>query len=270
MLAFDTKLTVVKPRIAICMTLEQRPEDALALACAGNGCACVDFRLDAHALGSTSVAMDRLRATAEAVDVRFHYPLGPLDLSHGDPHEAERALASTLEACDVAESSDVHYLTVHLGLQHEVPAARLTAAVDRLAGLVDYGRARGVTVCLENLRWGLTSEPDAFIELVRRSGASVTFDVGHAASSAAALSGYAAADFARLVRDHVRSAHVYEREDPHHIAPESLDNIGPALEVLLESECDWWVVELFDAQEIRRTKDMLEAFVAERTGGERT
>lgn len=261
--ASEVKLAGVKPRIAVCTTLGQAAEDTLALACGASGCTAVEFRLDARALGAAPAAVNSLRlgATTEAVEVRFHYPLGPLDLSHGDPHEANRALASMREACDLAAKCHVRYLTVHLGLPRGAPATRVSSAVDRLAALVDHGRTRDVTVCLENLRWGLTSEPDAFLDLVCRSGAAVTFDVGHASSSDAAKNGYSAARFARLVSEHVRNAHVYEREDPHHIAPDSLDNIASALEVLLETACDWWVVELFDADEIRRTMQLLGTFM---------
>jgi sugar phosphate isomerase/epimerase len=102
---------------------------------------------------------------------------------------------------------------------------------------VGVGRDVGVTVAVENLRWGPTSDPEAFLDLVDGSGARVTFDVGHAASSDAAARGYTAAHFARDLGGRIVGAHVYGRENERHHPPASLEEISDVLEALLETGC---------------------------------
>jgi sugar phosphate isomerase/epimerase len=134
---------------------------------------------------------------------------------------------------------------------------------ERLRELVERGHEVGVTVCLENLRWGLTSEPSHFIELVEAAGSAITLDVGHAVSSETARAGTTTgAEFARMLAPRIVGAHVYDREDPHHIAPTDLDRIGDTLKVLLEeTPCKWWVIELFSAEDIRPTRELLLDFL---------
>ena len=123
-----------------------------------------------------------------------------------------------------------------------------------------------MTICLENLRWGLTSEPAHFIELVEAADTAVTLDVGHAVSSETAHAGATTgAEFARMLAPRIVGAHVYDREDPHHIAPTDLERIGDTLSVLLdETACRWWVIELFSADEIRPTRELLLEFLRTR------
>jgi hypothetical protein len=90
--------------------------------------------------------------------------------------------------------------------------------------------------------------------------------VGHAVSSETAHAGITTgAEYARLLAPRIVGAHVYDREDPHHIAPTNLDRIGDTLRVLLgETTCRWWVIELFSDAEIRSTRELLLSMLAER------
>jgi hypothetical protein len=65
-----------------------------------------------------------------------------------------------------------------------------------------------------------------------------------------------------MVAPYVRNAHVYEREEGSHIAPLDLVALTAPLDVLLdETHCDWWVVELHNVEDARRTRAMLAEFL---------
>ncbi len=236
----------------------------------GNGYRGVDWHLyspapDTSLTGDDRTALVGLREAG--LEVRFH--LSPdVDVAHGDPAVAGRALARLQHGLDIAAAFGGRYATVHLASNGHSPAELSWAhAVGHLSALVEHGRERGVTVCLENLRTGWTSDPARFVELVERSGAMVTFDVGHANSDTPA--GADAAFLAR-VAGRVVNAHVYEheRDGIGHTAPRDLHVINPLLERLLYTACDWWLIELEDRAAVERTRTLLQPVLYKTTTSE--
>jgi sugar phosphate isomerase/epimerase len=217
---------------------------------------------------------DRLalrRLPDAGLEVRFH--LSPeVEMAHADPAIAVQAVGNLQRGLDVAARYARHptgeasvdastYATVHLACNESPPEALdWETAVRNLSVLVEYGQERGVTVCLENLRTGWTSDPDLFVQLVDQSGARVTFDLGHANSSAFAAQRLG---FLERVASRVVNAHVYEveRVGVGHIAPIDLRVIGPLLESLLHTGCDWWLIELADQEAVERTQALLLAYL---------
>jgi sugar phosphate isomerase/epimerase len=203
------------------------------------------------------------------LELRYHFPLGRYEIADLDEGSADEALTQFLVAVDIVAKCGGKYLTVHAALHsgaHDYPVFARTK--ERLRQLVEFGHELDVTVCLENLRWGLTSEPEHFVELVEFADAAVTFDVGHGVSSETAHSGrMTGEEYARLLAPRIVGAHIYDREDPHHIAPTDLARIGDTLQVLQrETSCRWWVIELFSAEEIRSTRQLLLSFLGEERG----
>ncbi len=154
------------------------------------------------------------------------------------------------------------YATVHIGLGIPVRDLNWKRAKHNLRELVRFGRNLGVTVCLENLKNGWTSEPDRFMELIEESEAKVTFDIGHAFSSPYTNNGGASCpEFIRMVAPKIVNAHIYEAEDPGHLPPQNLEIISPALEELLQTRCDWWVIELGEEHMVKHTRKLLNSFL---------
>jgi sugar phosphate isomerase/epimerase len=253
----------MQTKIAITSRLAGEPDGVLGIACDPEGSRAVDFRIESDDLAGVLPAATELHRSAGCeLEVRYHYPLrGREELSSADAVAANAALAEMRLVCDQLGALGARYLTVHLPLLGDAAAGQVANAKSRFAEVVGYGRERGITVCLENLRWGLTSDPEVFLDLADGAGAAVTLDVGHAASSDLAARGFTAEQFVRAAGARIRNAHVYEREDPHHIAPVTLDNVAAALGALLETRCEWWVVELFDAAEVRSTRSLLREFL---------
>jgi sugar phosphate isomerase/epimerase len=256
------------PRIAICAHATPTLPEAVSLAGEVAGPICIEYSFDPSNLAIAQRDSEAIRRLAERdVELRYHFPLGRFELANLDEDSATEALGQFLSAVDIVSRSGGRYLTVHAALHggaHEYPVFERTK--DRLRELVEHGNEVGVTVCLENLRWGLTSEPEHFVDLVEAADSAVTLDVGHAVSSETARAGITTgAEYARLLAPRIVGAHVYDREDPHHIAPTNLDRIGDTLRVLLgETTCRWWVIELFSDAEIRSTRELLLSMLAER------
>jgi sugar phosphate isomerase/epimerase len=197
-------------------------------------------------------------ATAEAL--RYHLPFHACDVCAPSLPAARDALSRTAAVIRSLSPGDV--ITIHAPVRdsHEDGQDPRLAA-EHLADLVAVGADHGVTVAIENLRWGPTSDPERFIDLVDRCGARVTFDVGHAASSDAATSGYTPARFARDLGDRIVGAHVYGRENERHQPPTSVGQIADVLEALCDADCAWWTIELTSPEEVVATRAMLASFL---------
>ncbi len=251
----------MRPTLGICSTLLTNDE-AVELLCGSRDDAGVEFRIDAHRIGDLPEQIETLRVRVTRcelaeLEMRFHFPLGPFDLSHIEDRQASRALILMQAAVGHVAEIGGTYLTVHLPLPEDASHDRFHHACDLLGDLVDYGRERGVRVCLENLRWGMTSQPEHFLELVDSSGAGITFDVGHAISSDIADAGFSAARFAAELGDRIENVHVYGREEAVHLPPASIEDIQPVVDALLATQCSWWTIELFGLSEFTATRDML-------------
>jgi sugar phosphate isomerase/epimerase len=249
------------PLLAIVGHLATGPAGAWRFA-TEHGFAGVELSLAADA---DAVAEARCEAvTAGATALRYHLPFHACDVCAPSPADAADALARTAAVVRALSPGDV--LTIHAPVRdrHE-DGNDPDRAVESLSELVAAGAHRGVTVAVENLRWGPSGDPDAFLELVDRCGARVTFDVGHAASSDAAARGYSAARFARDLGDRVVGAHVYGSENERHHPPSSLAQMADVLEALCQTDCGWWTIELTSPDEVLATRDLLVEFLDART-----
>jgi len=123
-----------------------------------------------------------------------------------------------------------------------------------------------VRVCLENLIWGWTSKPNLFEKLIRRSGADVTLDIGHAHACASVQSQqYTVEDFVTPHADRVCNAHIYHTEIPGqgHIPPKKKEDIQDRLSLLKEIGCDWWVLEIREVEGLLKTKKIVDEYLAQ-------
>jgi hypothetical protein len=126
-----------------------------------------------------------------------------------------------------------------------------------------------VLLTVENLRLGITSEPETFARLLRTTGAPACFDTGHAHGSEWVQRGRGSVmDVLRAIPTRVAAAHVYhtETEDTHHPAT-NVAQLTTTLDGLLAAGCDWWVVELHTREALERTRAVLDEYLAIHAGG---
>ena len=254
----------MKPKIAICAKPDLPLENTFAIA-RSNGYVAIDWTVELDSLShfkKDRLSLKDLPALRQGQEVRYHCPLSEFELAHMNPYIAQNSVKLVKNCISLIKNFNASYLTLHMSGAGTIEQLNWDAGLRNLSEVAEYGRRHGVTVCLENLKSGWTSDPVLFSKLVRSSGAKVTFDIGHARSSVYSVSGHAGClDFLSEVKDLVVNAHVYEAEDPYHIAPEDLGVIGPVLKALLKTNCDWWVVELDDPESVENTRRLLEEFL---------
>ena len=200
----------------------------------------------------------------EGIPVRYHGFFPGYEIGHSDDSVSKRAVQLHKSALQAIHGLGQPVMTVHIGLNpdDEIDARK---AVDNLSRLVDYAGGMGITLCLENLRRGPTSQPENIIAWAEKSGAMITFDVGHAVSSQRVVDGeLAALDFLKVVAPRLGEAHVYERELDRHYPPADMTVLGPVIDFLLQTNCCWWTVELDDYGEGLDTRDLLLDYLKKR------
>jgi sugar phosphate isomerase/epimerase len=189
--------------------------------------------------------------------LRYHGFFPGYEFAHTDPEVAKRGLDVHLAALEVMPGRGEPVITVHIGLHRQDPldAGR---AVDHLARLVKRGRQLGLTVCIENLRQGPTSDPETVVEWAAASGAMITLDVGHAVSSRRVREGELdPLDFVEAFAPRLAEVHIYEQETDRHYPPRDMGLLGPIVDRLIKTPCRWWTIELDDYAEALATRALL-------------
>jgi len=199
-----------------------------------------------------------------------HAPYTDMEIGHRDPDHAGAAVRILQDYIDAAEELGVHHLNMHVGSfglpLEELSWDGLVRNVDRL---LEYAARHGVRLTVENLKNGLTSDPETFVRLLKATGLPVTFDLGHAHGSAWVQEGRGSVvEFLRSIPTPILATHIYftERNDAHFV-PEKLADIGPALDGLVAAGCDFWVLELHTSETLEQTRRIVDEYLASRQDG---
>jgi len=215
----------------------------------------LEYSPDPEALHLLSEHVDPLLEAG--IPVRYHAFFPGYEIGHRDPAIAERATRLHALALDAMQGHGEQVITFHVGLRQADPIDGGTV-VNNLSKLVSYARGLGITVCLENLRRGPTSDPETIAAWARASGAMITFDIGHAVSCQHVQSGeLTALEFLETVADQLWEVHMYERETDRHHPPEDMTILGPIVDRLLDTQCTWWTIELGGYAEALATRALL-------------
>ncbi|MBW1852143.1 MAG: sugar phosphate isomerase/epimerase [Deltaproteobacteria bacterium] len=199
------------------------------------------------------------------LEIRFHCPFYQIDLGHNDPEEAKAAGVLFRRIIRLVAKAGGEFLTLHIGLGHNsTRPLSWDATADNLRRIVQFGAEHRVKVCLENLAWGWTSKPNLFEKLIRRSGAAVTFDIGHAhACESIRSQQYAIEDFITPHAGRVLNAHIYHTENSGlgHLPPGQLEDFEDRLDLLLRVGCKWWVIEIKEPDGLLKTKKLVDKYL---------
>lgn len=233
-----------------------------------NGFDGIDWSFDLAHLPETPAEESRWAARQQVLkplEVRYHCPFLQVDIGHEDKKSRADAMDIFRRMIRLVSKARRKYLSIHVGLGHDTTKIlSWEATVRNLRELVNFGGECGVTVCLENLIWGWSSKPNLFEKLVRRSGANVTFDIGHAyACESVQSQTYVVRDFISPHADKVTSAHIYHYEIPEvgHIPPTRVEDIASRLDLLMKTPCRWWVLEIRVAEELLQTKAIVDTYL---------
>jgi sugar phosphate isomerase/epimerase len=191
----------------------------------------------------------------------FHGPTNDADIAQSETAHSRAACAYHMMYIDfLSEIAPLTY-TIHIG-GRRLPLEELSwqHAMDNLKRLAAHGHSKNVTVCLENLVQGWTSDPEKLMAMVTAAGAGITFDIGHARGGKWVQEGRGTAlEFLNIAAPKVVNAHVYEYENEkgEHLAPANTTEISPILGKLFDIGCRWWVLELNVYAETENTRRIL-------------
>lgn len=195
--------------------------------------------------------------------IRFHGYLPGYEIGHQDPVEAEKGLLIHKRILDQIHGRGEQVLTIHIGLNHQTSIDPDTA-LRNLGELVDYGNSLGITVCLENLRRGITSDPHVVADWAKRTGAMVTFDIGHAVSCDHVQNGsLTVLAFSEILSSRLYEVHLYGSESDRHYPPKGIEEIREILDRCLDTDCVWWTIELDDYDEALYTRGLVQEYLKE-------
>ncbi|HYA12627.1 MAG TPA: sugar phosphate isomerase/epimerase [Thermodesulfovibrionales bacterium] len=247
---------VTTPRLAICNIFGQDAE-MLADFAYTHGFQGIDWSID---LNISEEDFLRKMYQLKEFEVRYHCFFYNIDLAYAD-HRSEEAMNFFRHVIDLVSAASGKHITIHIGLgEHSSQELDWQKGIENLSSLVSFGSGKKITVSLENIINAWTHNPKLFKTLIKETGAGITFDIGHAH----ACMKDACEVYIKSYRDRVFNAHIYHTEIPRvgHIAPDSLDEIFDRLELLSSApSCDWWVIELFQPDEILRTRDFLKQYI---------
>lgn len=194
-------------------------------------------------------------------EVRYHCRFFNVDFAFADKR-SEEAMEIFRRMIRLVSAVNGKYMTVHIGLgQASVEQLDWRKAVRNLSNLVSYGFDYGITICLENITTVWTSNPRFFKALIEETGAGITLDIGHIHVCQDKLQEEnLCQNYIYPHTDRVFNSHIYHTETAEvgHVAPKNLDQIVSRIEILMvETNCNWWVIELSKPDEILKTRDIL-------------
>jgi sugar phosphate isomerase/epimerase len=209
-------------------------------------------------------------ADLQPLEVRFHCPFDEVDLGHENPDRVGEAMELFRRIIRLVSKADGKYLTLHIGLGRDTTRVlSWEKTIGNLRRIVQYGADRTITVCLENLAWGWTSKPNLFEKLIRRTGAGVTFDIGHAHCCEAVRSQqFGEEDFVTPHAERVYNAHLYHTEisGVGHLPVKHLKDVRARLDALIEIGCRWWVIEIREFEGLLQTKRVVDRYLIRQAG----
>jgi len=194
----------------------------------------------------------------DGVSIRHHAYFPQYEIADANRAVAEQATQFHLRYLDAIRGIGEPHVTVHIGL---TPGREIDRelAVSNLSRIVEHASGLGISVALENLKQGVTSNPRTVVDWCRQSGAGITLDVGHAVSCDGVRRGaFSVPDIIALFGERLQEVHLYESETDRHHAPRDMRILGGIVDRLIETDCRWWTIELDSPEEIQTTRELVE------------
>jgi sugar phosphate isomerase/epimerase len=254
---------IARPLLSMCSWVSKSFEDVLRLALA-SGFEAVEMDCDEKPMPATLKGRTKLKEIIGQYGLRifFHSPF--LDQAIGSTDELIRQNSfNTLKMyLNFMEELEAEYLVVHVGADEE--ECLRENVIDDLRSLVNLAQRKTVTLCVENLRMGLTADPGNLLKLADECGTRICFDLGHASSCPWVKSqGKSPKEFLRIVESKVAAAHLYLKEEGGRHHPFTrIEEIKDTLDYLYSLDgVKWWTIELPSLEDTLKEKLVLDPYL---------
>lgn len=200
----------------------------------------------------------------QGTPIRYHGYFPGFEIGNRDHLLAEEALTLHKQSVDAMTGLGEQFMTVHIGLVPDIDIDH-NRAIRNLTRLVYYAKERGITISLENLRFGPTSNPEIVLKWSEESGSTITLDVGHAVCCDRVTKGeLTVLQIIEMFQHNLEEVHFYEYETDTHHAPKDMSILGPIVDSLLDTECKWWTIELASYHDILNTRNLTNKYLADK------
>lgn len=262
-----------KPKLALSSRYSIVAEELIAF-CREAGLDGIEYTIQSETKEGLDEEFANMKKLADSgIEIRYHFQFKTVEPAHKDPEFAARSVRYYKDCLDAISKLGGRHIIIHLCLNYKFNMEEMCfeSAKRNTKAIVDYAREKGITVCLENLTFGFTCEPDPYLTLIRESGADANVDIGHASASPIVMNNIITAEeFIGKILPHTVSSHVYKVEinddvlrKGWHIAPDKKEDMESRLKLLLSGHSDWWLIELGDQEEILRTKRLIDEICAD-------
>ena len=190
--------------------------------------------------------------------IRYHLPYSFVEIGHNDTNIRDFSLLVMRQYLDFIHSLQGAFAVIHIGYFEN---CTLQDCLTNLQKTADYAKQLGITLCVENLLQGITTNIEYLFELLNVDNVCLCLDTGHANVVNQSNNNYI--PLLLSVLDKVKHSHIYFSEDSNfnHIPfdKETLDN-SEIMIALAESSCDWFSMELDNFEEQEKQKSILKPF----------
>ena len=253
------------PSIAICNFIGDSA--TLRKTASQYGFSGVDWTFEIKDLPRNEIEESRLLgeiSKLNGLEVRYHCAFKGIELGDEDDRKAKAAMEVFQKFCRIVSRLDGRFMTVHHGLgKKSSEGLSWERTISALADLVGYAKSLGVHLCLENLASGWSSMPQLFEKMIRKTGAGITLDIGHArVCESVQCQVFELEDFVLPHHERVFNAHIYHEEvDDRHVPPRCLEDIRGRLDLLASLGCDWWDLELREEAPLLATLEVVRKYL---------
>ncbi len=182
------------------------------------------------------------------IGLRFHLPYSMCDLGNLDRRVRQISLQYLELTLELLTTLHADYCVIHFcdSGQKEMPP------LDELHHLMEVAGELGITIGIENLMRGPSSDPNLLKQIISECGADVALDTGHA------IDADGLSNFLNVLGPMVTHVHFYGSEDnnrnhlPFHEPAERLK-----IAALLEGGCpaSWWTCEMDSITDCSATRN---------------
>lgn len=185
--------------------------------------------------------------------IRYHLPYSFVEIGHSDSSIREFSILVTKQYLDFIHSIQGAFAVIHIGYYEDCTMQKCLAGLQEVAY---YAKQLGITLCIENLMQGITTNIEYLVEMLLIDNVFLCLDTGHAYMVNQTNDKYILGLLSMMAK--IKHSHVYFSEDSsyNHIpfSKETLYN-SKIMQALAKSQCDWFTMELdnFEEQELQKS-----------------
>ena len=211
----------------------------------------VEWDLNIHAINMFGTKKIRL---SDDLKHFFHAPW-----KYCNPFSAEQGIAEASMYFIEMMFKKINELNGHYVVMHISGNTLSEEILDTAYRIVKIAEEYGITIAYENLRKGISSDPEKMERILATSGARMVFDIGHAAANKDKIPVFR---YFNMVKKYIIGTHLYgiETKDGHVPLMERMHE--KTLKGIKELNLEWNTIELTSLRDIIMTRKIVEEIIS--------